>query len=355
MPENCGTLEGEGPVACSSVAAPQTGWRWTDEKRVGCAVRDLETLYELEPQGVAAVTAANSAVSQDHGGPDGGLVLLYHFDGFMDAGEAGGQVVAHLLEEGSPVVVARFDHDRLVDYRARRPAMTFDRESWTSYEPPEILLQLVQDATGAPFLVLSGPEPDVEWEAFAGAIRQLVEKFGVRLSVDFHGIPMGVPHTRPVGLTPHGNRLELAAGYPQWFEQAQVPGSAQALVEYRLSEAGHDVLGFAVHVPHYVARSAYPAAAVLILEATQAATGLVLPGHLLRERVGEVYADIEDQLAQGDGELRSAIRGMEGQYDAVAGADSRESLLAETAELPSADELGRRFEEFLAEHERGAE
>ncbi|WP_329583842.1 PAC2 family protein [Kitasatospora sp. NBC_01250] len=313
-------------------------------------MRDPEALYELEPQGVAAVAAANAAVTST---AEGGLVLLYHFEGFMDAGEAGEQVMAHLLAQGSPQVVARFDHDRLVDYRARRPAMTFDRESWTSYEPPQILLQLVQDATGTPFLLLTGPEPDVEWEAFAAAIAGLVEQLGVRLAVDFHGIPMGVPHTRPVGLTPHGNRLDLAAGYPQWFEKAQVPGSAQALVEYRLAEAGHEVLGFAVHVPHYVARSAYPAAAVLILEAVQSATGLVLPGHQLRERVGEVYADIEEQLAQGDGELRSAIRGMEGQYDAVAGAEGRESLLAEAAELPSADELGRRFEEFLAEHERG--
>ncbi|WP_327069341.1 PAC2 family protein [Kitasatospora sp. NBC_01302] len=313
-------------------------------------MRDPEALYELEPQGVAAVAAANAAVTST---AKGGLVLLYHFEGFMDAGEAGEQVMAHLLAQGSPQVVARFDHDRLVDYRARRPAMTFDRESWTSYEPPQILLQLVQDATGTPFLLLTGPEPDVEWEAFAAAIAGLVEQLGVRLAVDFHGIPMGVPHTRPVGLTPHGNRLDLAAGYPQWFEKAQVPGSAQALVEYRLAEAGHEVLGFAVHVPHYVARSAYPAAAVLILEAVQSATGLVLPGHQLRERVGEVYADIEEQLAQGDGELRSAIRGMEGQYDAVAGAEGRESLLAEAAELPSADELGRRFEEFLAEHERG--
>ncbi|GAB2726407.1 PAC2 family protein [Kitasatospora kifunensis] len=317
-------------------------------------MRDPEALYELEPQGVAAVAAANAAVmSTTEGTAPGGLVLLYHFEGFMDAGEAGEQVMTHLLAQGSPQVVARFDHDRLVDYRARRPAMTFDRESWTSYEPPQILLQLVQDATGAPFLLLTGPEPDVEWEAFAAAIATLVEQLGVRLAVDFHGIPMGVPHTRPVGLTPHGNRLDLAAGYPQWFEKAQVPGSAQGLVEYRLAEAGHDVLGFAVHVPHYVARSAYPAAAVLILEAVQSATGLVLPGQELRERVGEVYADIEEQLAQGDGELRSAIRGMEGQYDAVAGAEGRESLLAEASELPSADELGRRFEEFLAEHERG--
>ncbi|MFJ9517688.1 PAC2 family protein [Kitasatospora sp. NPDC101801] len=314
-------------------------------------MRDAKELYRLEQQGVDALAAAKAGA-----GPDAaGLVLLYHFEGFMDAGEAGGQVVTHLLEQGSPQVVARFDHDRLVDYRARRPAMTFDRERWTSYDPPEILLQLVRDAVGTPFLLITGPEPDTEWELFAAAVRELVDRFEVRLAIDFHGIPMGVPHTRPVGLTPHGTRLDLAAGYPKWFDQAQVPGSAQALLEYRLAESGHDVLGFAVHVPHYVARSPYPAAAVLILEAVQSASGLVLPGTELRDRVGEVYADIEEQLAQGDGELSSAIRGMEGQYDAVAGAEDRESLLAESSDLPSADELGRRFEEFLAEHERGAE
>ncbi|GAA3034860.1 PAC2 family protein [Kitasatospora albolonga] len=314
-------------------------------------MRDPKELYTLEQQGVDALAAAGAAA-----GPDGvGLVLLYHFEGFMDAGEAGGQVVTHLLEQGSPQVVARFDHDRLVDYRARRPAMTFDREKWTDYDPPELLLQLVHDSVGTPFLLLTGPEPDTEWELFAAAVRELAARFEVRLAVDFHGIPMGVPHTRPVGLTPHGNRLDLAAGYPKWFDQAQVPGSAQALVEYRLAESGQEVLGFAVHVPHYVARSPYPAAAVLILEAVQSATGLVLPGTELRDRVGEVYADIEEQLSQGDGELAAAIRGMESQYDAVAGAEGRDSLLAEPADLPSADELGRRFEEFLAEHERGGE
>ncbi|MFD9124754.1 PAC2 family protein [Kitasatospora sp. NPDC059571] len=314
-------------------------------------MRDPHELYELEPAGVAAVAAAQEAAAE----ADGGLVMLYHFEGFMDAGEAGSQVVTHLLEHGSPQVVARFDHDRLVDYRARRPAMVFDRESWTDYDPPEILLQLVRDSVGAPFLVLTGPEPDTEWELFSAAVRGLVERFDIRLSVDFHGIPMGVPHTRPVGLTPHGTRMDLASGYPKWFDQAQVPGSAQALLEYRLAESGHDVLGFAVHVPHYIARSAYPAAAVLILEAVQSATGLVLPGTELRLRVDEVYAEIEEQLAQGDGELRSAIRGMEGQYDAVAGSEGRQSLLAEEPDLPSADELGRRFEEFLAEHERDTE
>ena len=314
---------------------------------IGCAVLDPDGLYDLEQDGVEAV--ATVAASSP------GLVMLYHLEGFMDAGEAGGQVVDHLLKHGKPQVVVRFDHDRLVDYRARRPAMTFDRDHWSAYEVPEILLHLVHDAAGAPFLLLSGPEPDVEWERFTAAVSGLVGRFKVRLAVDFHGIPMGVPHTRPVGLTPHGNRIDLASGYPRWFDQAQVPGSAQGLLEYRLAAAGHDVLGFAVHVPHYVARSTYPAAAVAVLEAVQSATGLVLPGNELRERVAEVRADIDGQLAQGDGELPTAIRGLESQYDAVAGAENRESLLAQQADLPSADELGRRFEEFLAEQERGAD
>lgn len=86
-------------------------------------------------------------------------------------------------------------------------------------------MRLVQDATGAPFLLLSGPEPDVEWERFAAAVRQIVERLQVRLSVNFHGIPMGVPHTRPVGITPHGNRTDLVPVSTSVFDEAQVPAA----------------------------------------------------------------------------------------------------------------------------------
>ena len=68
---------------------------------------------------------------------------------------------------------------------------------------------------------------------------------------------MGVPHTRPVGLTPHGNREDLLGLYPRWFEKVQVPASVAAMLEFRLAEAGQDVLGFAAHVPHYLAQTDY--------------------------------------------------------------------------------------------------
>lgn len=307
---------------------------------------DPQSLYEWEPKGLAVV---DMALAQE----SAGLVMLYHFDGYIDAGETGEQIVDGLLETLPHQVVARFDHDRLVDYRARRPLLTFRRDRWAAYETPTLDVRVVQDATGAPFLLLSGPEPDVEWERFAAAVEQIVERLGVRLAVNFHGIPMGVPHTRPVGITPHGNRTDLMPGHRSPFDEAQVPGSAEALVEYRLMEAGHDVLGVAAHVPHYVARSAYPDAALTALEAITAATGLVLPtvAHALRTEAHRTQTEIDRQIDQGDEELVSLVEGLEHQYDAVAGSETRGNLVAEPVDLPSADEIGLEFERFLAERE----
>jgi hypothetical protein len=309
-------------------------------------VLDPQDLYAWEPKGLAVV---DTQLGQE----SAGLVMLYHFDGYIDAGETGDQIVEGLLDALSHQVVARFDHDRLVDYRARRPLLTFKRDRWTDYETPTLDVRLVQDATGVPFLLMSGPEPDVEWERFAAAVEQIVERLGVRISVSFHGIPMGVPHTRPVGITPHGNRTDLMCGHRSPFEEAQLPGSAESFVEYRLAQKGHDVVGVAVHVPHYVARSAYPDAALTALEAVTAATGLVLPSvvHTLRTEAQRTQDEIERQIGEGDGELVALVQGLEHQYDALAGSESRGNLVAEAVELPSADEIGRQLERFLAERE----
>ncbi|MBS2964368.1 PAC2 family protein [Actinocrinis puniceicyclus] len=326
-----------------------------------------EPLYELDQAGLAALAEARAGTSG--GSVTGGdLVLLYHYEGFMDAGHAAEQVVDHIFgerfqfegagehgEPGNPVL-ARFDTDRLVDYRAQRPTMTFDTDRWSEYEAPRLEVKLAHDAIGTPFLVMYGPEPDTEWERFSAAMVEMIERLGVTLSVNFHGIPFAVPHTRPTTLIPHGNRRDLLAGYTAWFDRAQVPGSAMALVEFRLSEREHAVLGLAAQIPHYISRSPYPAAAVRILEAITSATGLVLPVQELHEQAQRVEAEIEAQVAQGDDDLRSMIRGLEVQYDTVAGTTPQADLLAEqAARIPTAEELARQFEQFLAEQDRDGE
>ncbi|MGH3321589.1 MAG: proteasome assembly chaperone family protein [Streptosporangiaceae bacterium] len=278
--------------------------------------------------------------------------LLCGLDGFVDAGGVGGLVREQILNDLEHEVVATFDVDRLIDYRSRRPMMTYVEDHWETYDAPELALRLVHDGAGVPFLLLSGPEPDHEWELFTAAAQGLIERLDVGLTVGFHGIPMAVPHTRPVGLTAHATRPELVANYRQWLSRVDVPGSAAALLELRLGEAGRDALGFAVHVPHYLSQSAYPAAALTALEAVSSATGLSFPDKELREGAERANAEIARQV-EGSEEVAETVRGLEQQYDAYVAAQQRNTAEVEMTDIPSADELGAQFERFLAERDRG--
>ncbi|MEC3978600.1 proteasome assembly chaperone family protein [Amycolatopsis sp. H20-H5] len=280
-----------------------------------------------------------------------GAVLLHFFDGFMDAGSAGKLVAEHLLSEFEHRVVARFDVDRLIDYRSRRPTMTYSIDHWESYDAPELVVHLLHDADGIPFLLLTGPEPDHDWERFSAAVRGLVERWGVRLTAGFHGIPMGAPHTRPLGVTAHATRNELVGEHRPLPNRMQVPGSLAALLEFRLGEWGHDAVGFAAHVPHYLAQSTYPSSAVLVLDALTRATGLNLPDTELAEAGRQADAEINRQVAESD-EVAEVVRALERQYDTFVEAAGKESLLAESVEhMPTAEELGSQFERFLAEQQ----
>ncbi|WP_312868459.1 proteasome assembly chaperone family protein [Amycolatopsis pithecellobii] len=283
-----------------------------------------------------------------------GAVLLHQLDGFVDAGMAAKTVTEHLESRLEHTVVARFDVDRLVDYRARRPMMTFDVDHWSDYEAPELVVRLFHDEAGTPFLLLTGPEPDREWERYAAAVRSLVERWQLRMVVSAYGIPMGAPHTRPLGVTAHASRAELIGDYQSVFNRVQVPGSAVSLTELRLAEAGHDAVGFAAHVPHYLAQSRYPAAGVTLLGSISRMTGLSIPDEALVESARRTDSEIARQVAESD-EVAEVVAALERQYDAFVDAKDKENLLAgDVTQMPTAEELGAEFERFLAEQqERG--
>jgi predicted ATP-grasp superfamily ATP-dependent carboligase len=302
---------------------------------------DPKDIYELDPVAAAEVDARAAAQGS-------GPVLVHAVRGFVDAGNTGQLAVEHLAGELPTTRLATFDTDQLVDYRSRRPVMTFEATTWTSYDAPELVVDMVRDAEGVPFLLLHGSEPDVQWERYVAAVRQIVERFDVPLTVGLHGIPMGLPHTRPVSVTAHATRPELVAEHPAWFGKVQVPASAAALLELRLGEAGHDAVGFAVHVPHYLAQSAFPQATIAGLRAIERATGLELRTDELEPTATDATLEIERQVAESD-EVRTLVHALEEQYDAFSRSIGRTSLLAQSADLPTADELGAEFERFLAQ------
>lgn len=278
----------------------------------------------------------------------GGPVLVQALDGFVDAGSAKRLAREQLLSAHGARVIATFDVDGLLDYRARRPLMTFDEDHWSDYADPQLAVHLAHDTAGTPFLVLAGPEPDVRWEAFTTAVRTLVGELGVRTTVGMNAIPMAVPHTRPLGIIAHASRPELVAGHERWVGTVQVPSTAGHLLEHRLGQAGLDAAGFAVAVPHYLAEAEYPPAALALLRSVSGLTGLSFATESLEAAAVGVRAQVDETVSGAD-EVRAVVEALERQYDAYLAGSGR-SLLAEMGgSLPTAEELGDELERYLAE------
>lgn len=274
-------------------------------------------------------------------------VLIAALSGFIDAGQVQHLLAEHLIESGSPEVIASFDVDQLLDYRGRRPMMIFDGGRWESYDDPSILLYRLSDRDGQTYYLLVGAEPDFQWERMVEAVREVMDRLGVTALVTAHGIPMGVPHTRPIGTTMHATDARLIGEARSPFGRVQVPASFLGLLELRLGEAGRDALGVAVHVPHYLGAAAFAEGALTALNAIVDTTGLNLPNDDLVAAAGIARAEIASQVAQSS-EVKEVVSALEQQYDAFLAGQTQPSLLAtEATGLPSADELGAEFEEFL--------
>lgn len=283
--------------------------------------------------------------------PDGwelsGATMLHSFSGFLDAGAASRLAVESLLSSLDHVPLATFDVDELIDFRARRPRLTFVEDHYGEVASSELILHAIRDEAGTPFLVLTGPEPDYRWERFVAAVIGLVEQFNVRLTVGMTSIPMAVPHTRPITLTMHATDKRLVTGANPWVGSIEVPGHMSGLLEYRLGEAGRDAMGFAAHVPHYLTEIPYPRAALALIQSVTSATNLALPTSDLTSVADTADAEIATQVAES-GDNTEAIQALEKQYDAFVGA--RQAALGNLAgsALPTADEIGAQVEEFLA-------
>lgn len=297
--------------------------------------QDPESLYVLNEELIAAEDLSGSN-------------LLMSFTGFSDAGHVVSQISAELIEELEGEPLAIFDIDQLIDYRSRRPRITFSEDRLSNYKAPSLVLYRMVDALGTPFLYLRGSEPDLQWERFSLAVLGLVERFDINLVAWVHSVPMPVPHTRPIGATVHGNRPELIEGISAWKTTMEIPSAVGHLLEYKLDAAGRNVVGYAIHVPHYLSDAEYPPAAVAGLEYLGAAASLMLPSERLRETGRAVERQITEQV-EGSAEVATVVSNLEKQYDEHTDGTARRSLLAgENDELPGADELGAAVEAYLA-------
>jgi predicted ATP-grasp superfamily ATP-dependent carboligase len=264
-------------------------------------------------------------------------VLLVHLKGWVDAGLGADSAMDVLDEQLDHRSVARFDADRLLDWRARRPIMrlvdgVLDELRWDTTE-----LQSSRDAAGNDLLVLRGDEPDQSWLAFVREVTDLVLDLGVRMMVGFGAYPTPFPHTRDPLLACSASSDELAS---QGFVRAnvEVPSGVQGMLERELAQRGVPSIGLWAQVPHYVAAMPYPAASLALIHGANRIAGLSLPTGELAEQALRSRTRI-DELIGANPEHLAMVQQLEEQAD--------ELSTAVQMSATSGDDLAAELERFL--------
>lgn len=282
-----------------------------------------------------------------------GLHMLAGLTGFTDAGSTLNQVADHIFANLQTQLVVQFKNDELLDYRSRRPVMFFERDHIEHYEPAVLGVYLVHDEANQPFLYLHGYEPDFKWEAFAEAIVDLVQGLEVQDFTWVHSIPFPIPHTRAVGVTVSGNRVDIIDAVSEWKPQTQVPGNVLHLLEFRLSEVELPTVGYVMLVPHYLSESEYPQAALMAFEQISAATGLVFPTDSIREDSLDFAKKIAAQIEKNE-ELQKLVANLELGYATDNSGPNRAPIATPKTKMPTAEEIAAELEGYLATRRRNS-
>lgn len=268
-------------------------------------------------------------------------ILVVAMEGWIDAGAGSATAVAHLVASMPHEVIATFDADELVDYRARRPTLRIVNGVDTELRWPEIRLLAATNRTGRSVLILTGPEPDMKWNRFLQEVVALASRLEVEMVLGLGAFPAPVPHTRPVRLVGTSTEADLAAQVGFLPAGIDVPSGVQGALEVAFGQAGTPAVGLWARVPHYAAAMAYPAASAALVGGLAQLTGIEVDVSALQAAATATHRQI-DQLLAGSEEHLALVKQLETQYDEEQGAAA-----TNFGEIPSGDEIAAELEKFL--------
>ena len=259
--------------------------------------------------------------------------LVVSFEDWVDAGAAGTTAARHIAEGGE--VAATFDPDALYDYRSHRPVLDIVEGVPTEFVWPQMVL-IRKRLPERDVFVLTGAEPDYRWKGFAGAVLDLVLRFGIVEHVSLGAIPSALPHTAPTPVMMTAATSEQLQGTAPNEGLLRVPAAAVSLIEWTIAQNGIPAVGFWAQVPHYA--SPFAAGAIALIRKVENHLSVTIGAGELEEQDAAQRVAI-DQIFSGNPEASEYLEKLQG-------------LVADT-EVPPAENIADEVEKFLRNQRRG--
>ena len=266
-------------------------------------------------------------------------VMLIALTGLFDISGAATTALDQFAPADTAVTIGAIDPDPFDDFTQERPLVEFVDGEIRTIRWPENEIDVVRGRGGRDLVVLVGVEPHLGWRTYSACITHVAQVLGCEAVVTVGSAAEAVPHTRAPQVTGSTTDSDLAGrlgiGQPTYQGVTGVVGVIQA----DLAVAGIPSVSLRVGIPHYLMNAEHPQA-VRALQTHLAHVLNVEPPELGPEFDEEVrkWRGLHDEVAGGDVQLQMYVKMLEHEADRRA-----------EAAIPSADDLGAQFEEFLRE------
>lgn len=265
-------------------------------------------------------------------------IAIMAFTGWSDAGSAASDVVGHLIEISRAEKVFSLDSDDYYDFQVNRPTVRRPRPTRRRIDWPTTEIW-AGDLDGQDLVLITGPEPNLRWRAFASALVSALRSARPSLVFCIGALLADNPHTRPVPVTRTAADPDLAAQLGLEAPSYEGPTGITGVMSDSCQEAGLPTVNLWAAVPHYVAQPPHPRATQALLSRIEDLTDLTIDPGDLPEMVKAWDRGVAELVAE-DPDLASYVASLE--------TDQDETDLPEA----SGDAIAAEFQRYLRRRDR---
>jgi predicted ATP-grasp superfamily ATP-dependent carboligase len=275
-------------------------------------------------------------------------VLVAAFRGWNDAGDAASFAATHMGRVWSASKVASIDPEEFYDFQVVRPQVKLvegltRKITWPTNEfwgarlenrPHDVI-----------FLV--GTEPNTRWRTFTSLVVDVARRHGVSLAITLGALLADVPHSRPVQITGTAADPKKVERLGLQRSRYEGPTGIVGVLHDRLSSAGIDSASLWAAVPHYLAVTPNPKAALALVNKASNLIGEPADVSDL-EQATTAYEQQVAQIVAQDEDVQAYVRLLEERTD-------EGGMEIDPSKLPSADALAAEVERYLKDKNEGDE
>jgi predicted ATP-grasp superfamily ATP-dependent carboligase len=269
-------------------------------------------------------------------------ILITAFRGWNDGGQGASLATGYLAKLWDATRFAEIEPENFFDFQATRPHVSLEEGMTRRIDWPETVFYHARpDGLDRDVVLLLGIEPNLRWRTFTDLVAGLAGELGIELLITLGALLADVPHTRSAPVTGSASDKELVERLGLSASRYEGPTGIVGVLHDAFSKAGVPSASLWAAVPHYVAATPSPKAALALVERASELLGSAVPTTAL-EIASASYERQVSEVVESDDDVSEYVQRLEESSD-------EEDV---EMELPSGDALAADFEQYLRERDQ---